>query len=133
MRRIRIRTYGGLPYTWVGLNTWVWVDNWQPLQRTVDLRGVSATVTATPTSLSFDPGNGDAAVSCPGPGRPWTEADGNRPPTNGGCAYMYRSVTPDGPVDRDHRHHLVRGVDEQHRRRRDVPRVEHSNDVVFPC
>ena len=89
---------GGLPYTWVGLNTWVWVNNWQPLQRTVDLRGVSATVTATPVSLSFDPGNGDASVSCPGPGRPWTEADGNKAPTNGGCAYMYRSVTPEGPL-----------------------------------
>jgi len=89
---------GGLPYTWLGLHTWIWVNNWQPLQRTVDLRGVSATVTATPTSLSFDPGNGDAAMSCPGPGRPWTEADGNQPPTGGGCAYMYRSVTPDGPL-----------------------------------
>jgi hypothetical protein len=89
---------GGLPYTWVGLNTWVWVNNWQPLQRTVDLRGVSATVTATPTSLSFDPGNGDASMSCPGPGRPWTQADGNRAPTGGGCAYMYRSVTAAGPL-----------------------------------
>jgi len=89
---------GGLPYTWVGWHTWVWVNDWQPLQRTVDLRGVSATVTATPTSLVFDPGNGDAAMSCAGPGRPWTEADGNQPPTGGGCAYMYRSVTPDGPL-----------------------------------
>src|SRR5664279_2315364 len=88
----------GLPYTWLGLLTWVWVNNWQPLQRTVDLRGVSATVTATPTSLVFDPGNGDAAVSCPGPGRPWTEADGNTAPTGGGCGYMYRAVTPDGPL-----------------------------------
>jgi len=89
---------GGLPYTWLGLHTWVWVEDWQPLQRTVDLRGVSATVTATPTSLVFDPGNGDAAMSCAGPGRPWTEADGNQPPTGGGCAYMYRSVTPDGAL-----------------------------------
>jgi hypothetical protein len=89
---------GGLPYTWVGLNTWVWVNNWQPLQRTVDLRGVSATVTATPTSLVFDPGNGDAAVTCPGPGRPWTEADGNTAPTGGGCGYVYRSVTANGPL-----------------------------------
>ena len=47
---------GGLPYTFVGLQTWVWAVNWQPLQRTVDLRGVSATVTATPTALVFDPG-----------------------------------------------------------------------------
>src|SRR5690349_10157786 len=42
---------GGLPYTFVGLQTWVWALNWQPLQRTVDLRGVSATVSATPTAL----------------------------------------------------------------------------------
>lgn len=88
----------GSPYTWVGLHTWVWVNNWQPLQRTVDLRGVSATVTATPTALVFDPGNGDAPVTCDGPGRPWTAADGNEPPTGGGCAYVYRSVTPDGPL-----------------------------------
>ena len=89
---------GGLPYTFVGLHTWTWVTDWQPLQRTVELRGVSATVTATPTSLVFDPGNGDSPVSCPGPGRPWTEADGNRPPTGGGCAYVYRAVTPAGPL-----------------------------------
>lgn len=89
---------GGLPYTWVGLHTWIWVNNWQPLERTVDLRGVSATVTATPTSLSFAPGNGDSPVSCPGPGRPWTDADGNEPPTGGGCAYKYRAVTPNGPL-----------------------------------
>jgi hypothetical protein len=89
---------GGLPYTYVGLQTWVWATNWQPLQRTVDLRGVSATVTATPTALVFDPGNRDAPVTCPGPGRPWTEADGNKSPTGGGCAYMYRAVTPDGPL-----------------------------------
>jgi len=89
---------GGLPYTWVGLHTWVWVDDWQPLQRTVTLRGVSATVTATPTALVFDPGNGDAPVTCPGPGRPWTEADGDTPPTSGGCGYVYRSVTANGPL-----------------------------------
>ena len=89
---------GGLPYTYVGLQTWVWAANWQPLQRTVDLRGVSATVTATPTALVFDPGNRDAPVTCPGPGRPWTESDGNKSPTGGGCAYMYRAVTPDGPL-----------------------------------
>jgi len=89
---------GGLPYTFVGLQTWVWAVNWQPLQRTVDLRGVSATVSATPTALVFDPGNGDAPVTCPGPGRPWTEADGNTAPTDGGCGYVYRSVTPAGPL-----------------------------------
>ena len=90
--------YGGLPYTWVGLSTFFWVDDWQPLARTVELRGVSATVTATPTGLTFDPGDGSAAVGCDGPGRPWVAADGNRPPSNGACGYTYRTVTPNGPL-----------------------------------
>ena len=50
--------YGGLPYTWVGLWTYFWSGEWQSLARTVELRGVSATVTATPTALVFDPGDG---------------------------------------------------------------------------
>lgn len=90
--------YGGLPYTWVGLSTFFWVDDWQPLSRTVELRGVSATVTATPTGLTFDPGDRSPVVGCDGPGRPWVEADGNRPPSNGACGYTYRAVTPNGPL-----------------------------------
>lgn len=89
---------GGLPYTWVGLSTFYWVEGWQPMARTVELRGVSATVTATPTGLTFDPGDGSAVVSCTGPGRPWTEADGNTPPSGSACGYTYRSVTPNGPL-----------------------------------
>jgi hypothetical protein len=89
---------GGLPYTWVGLSTFFWVEGWQPMSRTVELRGVSATVTATPTGLTFDPGDGAAAVSCAGPGRPWTVADGNEAPSGGACGYTYRSVTPNGPL-----------------------------------
>jgi hypothetical protein len=90
--------HGGLPFTIVGLRTWVWVADWQPLQRTVALQGVSVTLTAVPTGLVFDPGNGDAPVACEGPGRPWTRADGNEPPVYGGCAYVYRRVSADGPV-----------------------------------
>ena len=90
--------YGGLPYTWIHLWTYVWVAEWQPMARTVDLRGVSATVTATPTALVFDPGDGASPVTCDGPGRPWTPADGSDPPSRGGCGYMYRAVTPNGPL-----------------------------------
>ena len=90
--------YGGLPYTWVGLSTFYWVEDWQPLARTVTLRGVSATETATPAGLTFDPGDGNPPVSCDGPGRPWVEADGNKPPSDGACGYAYRAVTPDGPL-----------------------------------
>ena len=90
--------YGGLPYTWVGIWTYVWSGEWQPLSRTVGLRGVSATVTATPTALVFDPGDGSAPVTCEGPGRPWTEADGSAAPSAGACGHMYRAVTPNGPL-----------------------------------
>ena len=124
--------YGGLPYTFVGLQTWVWAVDWQPLQRTVDLRGVSATVTATPTALVFDPGNGDAPVTCAGPGRPWTEADGNKAPTDGGCGYVYRSVTPTGPLTATTAISVVGGVDEQHRRRRHVPGADDTVVVLVP-
>ena len=53
---------------------------------------------ATPTALVFDPGDGSAPVTCDGPGRPWTEADGSDPPSAGACGYMYRAVTPNGPL-----------------------------------
>ena len=90
--------YGGLPYTWINLWTWTWQTDWQSRARTVELRGVSATVTATPTALVFDPGDAAAPVTCDGPGRPWTPADGSDPPSAGGCGYMYRAVTPNGPL-----------------------------------
>lgn len=90
--------HGGFPFTIVGLRTWFWVGDWQALQRTVELQGVSVTLTATPVEVRFDPGNGDGAASCAGPGRPWTPADGNAEPTGGGCAYTYTRVSPDGPL-----------------------------------
>jgi hypothetical protein len=67
------------------------------VSKTVTARGVSATVTAGPTALVFDPGDGGAPVSCTGPGRPWREPDGASPPSTG-CGYQYRHVTPAGPV-----------------------------------
>jgi hypothetical protein len=91
---------GGLPYTVVNLWTWFWTDPavWADLSTTVSLQGVSATATAVPVALVFDPGDGGPAVSCPGPGRPWEVADGNDPPSRGGCGYRYVAVTPDGPL-----------------------------------
>lgn len=87
--------FGGQPYTWVQLWTWFWTspDTWRKLSKTVSAGPVSATVTANPNMLMFDPGNGGSAVSCAGPGRPWTEADGNDAPSGGGCGYRYMRVT----------------------------------------
>lgn len=87
----------GQPWTVVQLWTWYWVEqaDWVPLSRTVELRGVSATVTATPVATTFDPGNGDSVVSCGGPGRPWTDPGDNSDPVPssvGGCGYQYKRV-----------------------------------------
>ncbi len=85
---------GGQSYTIVNLWTRYFTDpaTWAPASRTVTLRGVFATVTATPTALMFDPGDGNAAVFCAGPGAPWSEADGFNLPSEGECGYQYKKV-----------------------------------------
>jgi hypothetical protein len=50
-------------------------------------------VTATPVSLTFDPGDGSDPAVCQGPGRAWVDSDGNGPPTGSGCAFEYLRVT----------------------------------------
>jgi len=84
-------TDAGTPLTWVNLWTWYWTTetSWRPASKTASLSDVSATVTATPQTMTFKPGNGQPPVTCPGPGRAWTEADGNAAPSDGGCAYRY--------------------------------------------
>jgi hypothetical protein len=87
--------FHGYPFTYVNLWTWYWTDpaSWQTRTATARAGGVSATVTVTPKSLTFDPGDGSAAMGCAGPGRAWTSADGDGNPTDGGCGYRYRSAT----------------------------------------
>lgn len=87
--------YQGYPFTWVNLWTFYWTDpdTWTPLTATASLDGVSATVTAKPVELVFDPGDGSKAAVCDGPGRPWVQSDGNGAPTDGACAYRYSKVT----------------------------------------
>lgn len=87
----------GTAFTWVRLFTWFWSDPapWTtPPTKTADDGVRSATVVATPTALTFDPGNGDTPVVCHGPGRAWTPRDGKAAPTDGGCAYKYLHVVP---------------------------------------
>lgn len=86
--------YQGDPFTWANLWTWVWTDpaSYRPITHTVSVGRVSATVVATPMGLVFEPGDGGDPVHCLGPGRPWTEADGNAAPPVG-CGYRYRHVT----------------------------------------
>ena len=85
---------GGQPYTLVNLWTRYYTDPaaFVPVSKTVAVQGVSATATATPRALTFDPGDGSAPVSCPGPGRPWRSSDGFDAPGSGECGYQYTDV-----------------------------------------
>jgi hypothetical protein len=93
--------YDGYAFTYVGLWTYYWTDpaTWKPLTATASAAGFTATVTAVPVSLFFDPGDGSDSASCAGPGRPWTDADGNDAPADGACGYQYSKVTGPGYDD----------------------------------
>lgn len=85
----------GFPYTFVNYWTFFWTDpdTWLPRSVTATAGPNTATVTATPISLSFGPGDGGSPVICAGPGRPRTAADGDGTsgpvPGDGACAYQY--------------------------------------------
>lgn len=88
-------TYDGYPFTYVHLWLYFWTaaSRWKTLSATARAGGNWATVTATPVSLSYAPGDGSTPVVCAGPGRPWTDADGNAAPAEGACGYRYERVT----------------------------------------
>lgn len=96
MRRSPIESNadGGVPYTWVNLWTWVWTEpqTWSPMSARAAAGTVWAEVEVTPAQMRFAPGDGSTGVVCPGPGRPWQEADGNAAPSAGGCGYRYKHV-----------------------------------------
>jgi hypothetical protein len=87
--------YEGSPFTYVNLWTWFWTDpgTWRVRTATAHAGGVSATVTVTPTRLTFDPGDGSAPVTCQGPGSAWSSTDGNAAPTGAACGYQYEAAT----------------------------------------
>ncbi|SOD72951.1 hypothetical protein SAMN05892883_2262 [Jatrophihabitans sp. GAS493] len=89
------RTFQGYPTTWVNLWTFFWTDpsTWRTLSASASAAGLTATVTATPVALNFDPGDGDTVASCAGPGRAWRDSDGNAPPSDRACGYQYTHVT----------------------------------------
>ncbi len=79
----------------VQLPTWMWVSNWGSDSATASVPGVSATVTATPASVTWDMGNGDQVV-CSGPGTPY---DFGRPEEQQStdCSYTYRHSSTSRP------------------------------------
>jgi hypothetical protein len=80
-----------------GLETWLWIDpaGWQVREATASLAGFSVTVTATPTRVVWDMGEGQAAVVCEGPGVVWQPNGGEDQETD--CSYNYRWNSGDEP------------------------------------
>jgi hypothetical protein len=86
------RLQDGRPYTVVGAWTWYWTDasKWKSYTATASAGGIWATVMAEPVSLSFTPGDGNAAASCAGPGSVWRQGvNGPWDPSPSGCQYRY--------------------------------------------
>ena len=77
----------------VTVGTWFWVPRtvWKPISVTawiVTQAGpISVTTTATPTTLTYSPGDGQRPVTCNGPGRQWSTQFGDRAKTS--CMYTY--------------------------------------------
>lgn len=79
-----------------GLPTWVWVNaaQFRPVTATRTAGPLSVTVTATPTSLILDPGDGHRET-CSGSGTPWHEGAHAGDP--GACTHVYTETSAGQP------------------------------------
>ena len=81
----------------VNVGTWFWVPRavWKPVSVTAYIPTsagpITVTTTARPTSLIYSPGDGNAAVTCKGPGTPWSQSRGDNDTSN--CMYTYASAS----------------------------------------
>lgn len=70
----------------VGVQTWLWLQSgWASQSATASVPGLSATVTAQPTSVEWSMGDG-GREDCDGPGKAW---DPNQPDASTDCSYSY--------------------------------------------
>lgn len=77
--------------------TWLWLEGctWAPSSATASVPLLSATVTATPTEVVWDMGDG-TRIACEGPGVPWrTDAPPEAQSTY--CSYSYRRSSSGEP------------------------------------
>lgn len=82
---------------WVNFPEWLWLDNgqWHPFTATATVAGVSATATATPSYVTWQPGDG-GTLRCDGPGAaydPSRSADSQ----HSDCTWTYRTDSADQP------------------------------------
>ncbi len=81
-----------------GLPTWVWVDstNWRPQQATDSDGALAVTLTATPSTLTYDPGDGTAPVDCHGPGTPYVPGRSDAWAPSPTCGHTFTHTGPTG-------------------------------------
>ena len=80
----------------VNLETWLWItDPWQPLTKSDARGGISVSVTATPTQVIWDTGDGETETCFDG-GTPWATHS-----TEGGtqCSHTYIRSSAGEPQD----------------------------------
>ena len=78
----------------VGFPTWLWIDPaaFQTFDARATLAGITVTVTAEPTTVTWTMGDG-ATVTCDGPGTPWNPDGGDGQTTD--CSHVYQHVSAD--------------------------------------
>lgn len=83
--------------TYVGLETWLWIDpgQWQKLRLTVTAGATSVTVTAEPVVATWSLTEG--STTCASPGRAWVSGMGDSERTD--CSYTFSRVSDGQPDD----------------------------------
>ena len=83
--------------TYVGLETWLWMDsiNFSPLSQTVTAGGTSVTVRAVPVRAVWD--LTDGTTTCGSAGRPWRAGMSDAQVTD--CSFSFRHVSLAKPGD----------------------------------
>ena len=96
-----LRMADGRSAVLVGEHTWVWTDRsrFRPQAKRLQVGPVWAQVVASPVGLTFDPGNGDRAVSCAGPGTPFTPGRAGAHAASPTCDYQYLRSSAGAPGD----------------------------------
>ena len=87
---------GSVDGTVVGFTTWLWLDGKSLTAKTATAAAGPnrATVTARPSVVSFDPGDGSVAVVCAGGGKAWDPA---QPDAVSDCVHQYLKASGSAP------------------------------------
>jgi hypothetical protein len=87
----------------VNVPSWLWIEStaWAPVRSTAEVPGVVVEATATPSSVTWDLGDGTAPVVCEGPGTPYgPQADPDSPSPDCGHTFERSSAGEPGGVFR---------------------------------